>query len=691
MSATKLVCLTEGEQCYMTITRSQLVWEIKKLKYRHDIDGLRAIAVLPVVFYHAGFPGPSGGFIGVDVFFVISGFLITSIVAREIAEGRFSLISFYERRARRILPALTAVILASFAVGWFFLLPAEMEKLGQSAFAAGFFLSNVYFMLNLDYFSQAAEYSPLIHTWSLAVEEQFYLFFPPLLMFLAWMGWQRSLLVVVGLSLLSFVTAVVVLPLKPDWVFYLIFFRAWELGAGAMLALASLHPPKGRAWREGLALAGLSAILIPVFVLNSTTPFPAAAAFPPVVGTTILIWVGAKGGGSLVSSLLAHRALVWVGLVSYSFYLWHWPILAFIRIVLDTAVLPIEISAVAVALSVAMAWLSFHIVERPFRVHPSRGFGRCAIFSATALSLAIVVGVGGVLHITEGLPARLPANVATIAAFVEDTNDRRHDCFSRAPSEGLCSIGAAPDENDIIDFLFWGDSHADAMMPGMDLAAERVGLRGVFAGNAGCPPILNVQRFSNGGTCRPDFVDRVWSWLEGRQDVGLVVLGARWILYVEGTRPQGEAGTDVRLEWTGDQTRYSDGVDNATLVERTLRETVIAIVATGRDVVLLGPVPENGRNVPSFHARQALLGWIPAAAVTRDEYEARAGRTERVLMRLAETVEGVRYVPLSDLFCDAELCSTITEDGLPLYVDSNHISQTAALSLLPPRLVNIWR
>ncbi len=661
------------------------------MKYRPDIDGLRAIAVLPVVIYHAGFPGPSGGFIGVDVFFVISGFLITSIVAGKIAEGRFSLVSFYERRARRILPALTAVILTSFAVGWFVLLPEEMMNLGQSAFATGFFLSNVYFTLTLDYFAQAAEFAPLLHTWSLAVEEQFYLFFPPLLMFLAWMGWQRSLSVVVGLSLLSFIAAVFVLPLKPDWVFYLIVFRAWELGAGAMLALASLHPPKRRALREALAISGLAAILIPVFVFDSATPFPAAAALPPVVGATILIWVGAKGGGSFVSSLLAHYALVWVGLISYSLYLWHWPILAFMRIVLDSAVLPIKFAVFAVALSVAMAWLSFHFVERPFRAHPTRGFGRRAIFSASALSLAIILGVGGLLHITEGLPARLPTNVTTIAAFAEDKNDRRNECFSRTPSDGFCSIGAQSDGDDTVDFLFWGDSHADAMMPGMDSAAERVGSRGLFAGNAGCPPILNVQRFSNGETCRPEFTEQVWSWLKGRQDVRLVVLGARWTLYVEGTRPQGEAGSDLRLEWTGDQTKYSGDADTATLVEMALRETVMAIVATGREVVLLGPVPEIGRNVPASLARQALLGWTPEAAVSREAYEARAGRTERILMRIAEAVEGVRYVALSNLFCDAEVCRTTSADGRPLYVDSNHISQTAALNLLPPRLVDIWR
>lgn len=660
------------------------------MKYRPDIDGLRAVAVLPVVFYHAGFSGPSGGFIGVDVFFVISGFLITSIVAGEIAEGRFSLISFYERRARRILPALTVVILASFAVGWFVLLPIEMQNLGHSAIATGFFLSNVYFLLTLDYFAQAAEFAPLLHTWSLAVEEQFYLFFPPLLMLLAWMRWRRSLSVVVGLSLLSFVAAVIVLPFKPDWVFYLIVFRAWELGVGAILALASFHPPKTRASREGLALAGLSAIVIPIFMFSSATPFPAAAALPPVIGAALLIWIGAKGGGSLVNSLLAHRALVWVGLVSYSLYLWHWPILAFLRIVLDSAVLPAEIAIFAVVMSVAMAWLSYHFVERPFRAHPSKGFGRPAILSASALSLTIVVGAGLIMHLTEGLPARLQTNVTTIAAFTKDMSDRRSECFGRAPHEGLCAIGAVSDEDASIDFLFWGDSHAETAMPGMDRAASFAGENGVFAGRLACPPILGIQRFPGGEGCTA-FNESVLSWLSSRKDVPLVILGARWTLSVEGTRYRGEGGSGVNLEWIGGSATHSGRSDNASLVEAGLQLTIAKIVATGRRVILLGPVPEIGQNVPMVHARHALMGLSTIQSVTREDYNARASRTERILSQLANDLEAVTYFPLSDLFCDVDQCQSTSVDGLPLYVDDNHINQTTSLSLLAPRLVDIWK
>ncbi len=567
--------------------------------------------------------GPSGGFVGVDVFFVNSGFLITSIVAGEIATGRFSLMSFYERRARRILPALTGVAVASLVAGWFILLPAEMKDLGQSLFATGFFLSNVYFTLTLNYFGQAAELVPLLHTWSLAVEEQFYLFFPPLLIFLTWMRWQRSFWIVVGVSLLSFAAALVVLPLKPQWVFYLIPFRAWELGAGAMLALASLRPPEGRVSREVLALTGISAVLIPVFVFDAATPFPGLAAVPPVLGASILIWIGAGAGGSMFNTLLCHRALVWVGLISYSLYLWHWPILAFLRIGLGTAVLPTEIATTAVTVSFAMAWLSYRFIERPFRVHPSRGLGRRSIFIASALSLATVIGAGWTLHASNGLPTRFPAAVINIAAFANDRNARREECFNRAPSEGLCSIGNPPGEDNGVDFLFWGDSHADAFFPGLEKVAKQEAQNGYFVGTSSCPPIRHVERVPSIGCAA--FNEDVLSWLENREDMALVILAARWPIYFEGTRFGGEAGDEMRFEWAGISAADLVGGDNSTLIESGLRQTIDAILATGRSVVLLGPVPEVGQNVPASHARQAFLSWATVASVTRDKYEERGG------------------------------------------------------------------
>lgn len=658
------------------------------LKYRPDIDGLRAVAVLPVVLYHAGWSAASGGFVGVDVFFVISGFLITSIVSREIEEGRFSLISFYERRARRILPALMAVVIVSFAIGWFVLLPQEMAGLGQSALSAALFVSNFYFAKHFDYFTPGAEFAPLLHTWSLAVEEQFYLFFPPLLMLLAWTRLKRPLLIIAGLSLSSLLAAAAILPLEPDWVFYLIIFRAWELGAGAMLALVPLKRVTGRPAQEVLALSGLSAILIPVFIFDAATPFPALAALPPVIGASILIWIGAHGRQNIVSRALEHRALVWVGLTSYSLYLWHWPILSFLRISLNTAVLPAAVAIAAVAMSVAMAWMSFRFVERPFRLTPPQGFRRRTVFTASAVSLASVVGAGWILHATNGLPTRLTAEATEFAAIAQDWDGRGTSCFGLSPTEGLCSIGAPPHVDGQIEFLFWGDSHVAAIMPGMDMASKAAGRAGIFSVQRGCPPILEIEGLPEPGCA--EFNRKVELWLEGRPDVSLVILGARWPYYVEGTPYKLEGGSAFDIQLRGSAGQLSSDSNNPSLVLDGLNATVTQIVATGRRVVLVGPIPEVGQDVPGSLARRALLGWSPVASLTRNDFETRTGRTERILRRVTELNEGVQYIPLSDLFCDEHRCRVTNDDKVPIYLDDDHVSQTAARSLLSERLREIW-
>lgn len=660
------------------------------VKYRADIDGLRAVAVLPVVLYHAGLPGISGGFVGVDVFFVISGFLITSIVATDISENRFSLVSFYERRARRILPALTVVVLSTFAVGWFFLLPDEFKNLGQSALAAALFLSNVYFTLKLDYFAPAAEFAPLLHTWSLAVEEQFYLFYPPMLAFLfSWWGSGSARWAVVGLSVLSLVAAMVMLSVKPDWVFYLIFFRAWELGIGALVALSVFPVPRRLVLREIIGIAGLLAILVPVFLYDASTPFPGLAAVPPVFGAAAIIYVGANGLGGIVNRILAHRSLVWIGLISYSLYLWHWPILAFLRIGVGQTSLPLTVGLVAVAVSVAIAWVSYRFIEGPFRARPPLGFTRNAIFSLSGVMLFAMVIIGGLLHLTEGVPSRLTPLEAATTAVAQDRNDQ-HACFSRLPQEGLCAIGAPSADGAPVDFLFWGDSHAEAIEPGLDLAAQAAGQNGLFAGIVACLPIRQLRRHSKSQDCT-EMNQSVWAFLEERDDIPLVVIATRWALSVEGSRYRQESGAPVSLEWSGDAGAGPGGGDNASLVEAGLMATVAELLASGREVVILGQIPEVGWHVPNVLARGEMLGWRSGPpTLTEAEFEARGATTEEILSRVAAMHDGVRYLRLSDLFCADGKCSVIDEGGLPLYVDDDHISRGTAERLLPERLSEIW-
>lgn len=661
------------------------------MKYRPDIDGLRSVAVLPVVLYHAGLPGISGGFLGVDVFFVISGFLITSIVATEVSENRFSLFSFYEKRARRIVPALTVVVLSTFVVGWFFLLPGEYKNLGQSALAAALFLSNVYFTLKLDYFGPAAEFSPLLHTWSLAVEEQFYLFFPPMLAFLfQWRGLKIAFWAVGGLSIVSLVAAVIMLPVKPGWVFYLIFFRAWELGVGALLALSVLPVPRQRLLREIIGIAGLLAILVPVFLYSSATSFPGLAAVPPVFGAAAIIYVGTNCRVNIVSKILAHPSFVWLGLISYSLYLWHWPILTFLRIGRSDVSLPLMVGVTAVVASVVVSWVSYRFIEQPFRAKPPNGFTQNMIFSLSGATLFAMIMIGGLLHFHNGLPSRISLHTLEITEVSKDHNSDRAECFGTLPGDGLCTVGVSADDGKPGDFLFWGDSHAEAMKYGLDLAARTAGKNGVFAGTSGCPPIRQLRRSPEDKSCT-EMNQSVWAFLKARNDLPVVVLAARWALSVEGDRYRQEAGSPISLAWSGNPDAEPSSGDNASLLENGLMATVEEIVATGREVIILGPIPEVGLDVPNLLARGEMLRWTTQKPeLTEANFVERAGKTEEILMRVAANYDGARYLRLSDLFCADGTCSLTDQNGLPLYVDDDHISRKTAGALLPKRLAEIW-
>lgn len=332
---------------------------------RRDIDGLRALAVLPVVLFHFGFTTFSGGFVGVDVFFVISGFLITSILFREITVQRFSFLDFWGRRARRILPALTLVVVVTLALGWLLLTAKDLSDLGRTIRYQSLFISNILFMREDGYFEPASDLKPLLHTWSLAVEEQYYIFFPLMMVLLMRYvrHWRWMLFAVL---LVSFGLNIVYIERRPEFAFFSLPTRAWELLCGAMLAVlpAAKHAP--RLWvRQTVGLAGLAAVLLAVFTFDKTTVFPGWAALLPVLGTTALIWSGARGP-TLAGQLLSLRPMVWIGLLSYSLYLWHWPIYVYANAISIDGIQPLE--AVGwIALAVALAWLSLRYVELPFR------------------------------------------------------------------------------------------------------------------------------------------------------------------------------------------------------------------------------------------------------------------------------------------------------------------------------------
>lgn len=357
------------------------------MRYRPEIDGLRSVAVLPVILFHGGLALFSGGFVGVDVFFVISGYLITTIIAGHLDEGRFSLLDFYARRARRILPALVLVVACTTPFAWAWMLPTDFRDFAQSVSAVSLFSSNFLFWLESDYFAAAAERKPLLHTWSLAVEEQYYIFFPLLLMAF----WRRAARGTVGLLcvifLASLVASEVLWRIAPDANFYLLPSRIWELMTGSLVAIWMLR--RGPVPSETGAALGLGLILASIFLYDKTTPFPSVYALAPVMGTALVILCGVQG--TWVARILSLRAPVAIGLISYSAYLWHQPLFALARIRLGHP--DVAIMMGLAGLSLLLAWASWRFVEQPFRQMPGVAW---KVVSGTAVgSLAVfVIGVG---------------------------------------------------------------------------------------------------------------------------------------------------------------------------------------------------------------------------------------------------------------------------------------------------------
>ena len=386
------------------------------MHYRAEIDGLRALAIIPVMLFHAGFATFSGGFVGVDVFFVISGYLITTIIVNDIESGRWSLMHFYERRARRILPALVVVTLTTMMTGWFLLNPVDLAKLGNAMIGVATFTANIVFAGDRGYFSEAGELNPLLHTWSLAVEEQFYIVFPVLLVLVWRLGKSRLLALMFVLSLMSLALSEWGWRNDPKDNFFLIWTRAWELLAGAMAAI--IIQQRGVQRHDGWAGLGLAAILLSVAWFDETTPWPSLATMVPVLGTALLVVFA--GREAVVGRILSHRFLVGIGLVSYSAYLWHQPLLAYSRHFVGQIDLPMSIACVALGLSLMLAYLTWRFIETPFRTKD--WMSRRVIVGAGVAGCAAIMATG---QFTRGVSADIEHRLALElqdSAYVYVTN-----------------------------------------------------------------------------------------------------------------------------------------------------------------------------------------------------------------------------------------------------------------------------
>ncbi len=470
------------------------------MNYRREIDGLRAVAVLPVILFHAGFHVFSGGYVGVDVFFVISGYLITSILISELEAGNFSITRFYERRARRILPALFVVMLACLPFAYLWMLPSQLRDFSQSLVAVVLFASNILFWREDGYFAAAAELKPLLHTWSLAVEEQYYLLFPVFL----WLFWrfrrQRVLWTVVGLAALSLLLAEWGWRNAPSANFYLAPTRAWELLAGSICAFLMVGRPQRSS--NVLSAAGLALILFSVFVYNEGTPFPSVYTLAPILGTALIILYAAQG--TWTARLLSMPVFVGVGLISYSAYLWHQPLFAFARLRSLSEPGPTLMAGLAVA-ALLLAWATWRFVEQPFRNRTSPVLGRqksVFLVSGAAIALFAAVGLAGHVYHVQLREMWLKNNPDVAAVYLQieaansdanfgskgDAQQQLDECRFNVPNldEAVIQKLMSCHSRHGAGIMILGDSHA-------------IDLFGVVASRFDAPFLIGLTQ----GNCRP--------------------------------------------------------------------------------------------------------------------------------------------------------------------------------------------
>lgn len=595
--------------------------------YRADIDGLRSLAVVSVILYHLNVPLFSGGFVGVDVFFVISGYLITSIIRSEVDQGVFSYLGFYKRRALRILPLLFAVLISSLIFGAILMTPQDFVTLSKSTFATLAFGSNIFFYKTVDYFA-SNDINPLLHTWSLAIEEQFYFAFPFVFAVVAKYSRAYALPIFGVLAFISFAFSVRAINESPMLAFYAPHLRAWELLIGSLIALYSSKLFQGKLTANAAGLCGLLAIVYAIFIYSEETAFPGMAAVVPTIGCALIIL---SGSNSLAGLLLANRILRTIGILSYSLYLWHWPVIKFFEYFRVFPLTPAD-KIICVILTIALSLASYFLVEKPVRYGRTREKYRLLGIGSVALFLA---GCASVIFATNGVPARL----STDALRYADMTDKR--TFFEIYDRGGCFLDdnqkaqdyRVPDciPPDGTDVLIWGDSFAAHLYPGLQAARN-----------------LRVAQFT-GTSCRP--------MLTGSRRCDQIY--ERFPDVIKTATPR---FTVIAGYWGPTVARLGrDAFISA------LRTSIRLAKANSKHVVLVG-------QSPTYDVRLSYLGFL-SSEYRQDGVVKLSAKDWTELNRTIEHIAYEEDVMFYDFYaeCDKITCPAFV-DGEPLHWDNGHMT-----------------
>jgi peptidoglycan/LPS O-acetylase OafA/YrhL len=657
-------------------------------QYRVEIDGLRAVAVLSVIFHHYLVPGFRGGFVGVDVFFVISGFLIASHIDGDIREDRFSLLGFYERRIRRIFPGFFLMYALVLIAYWVVLFPLDLHKHSAMAVDVIAFLANVKFFVSFgDYGGDSTV--ALLHTWSLAVEEQFYLFFP-LLMLVMSRYTPRGRIAVIGLlCLLSFASCVIVVRAVPGAAFYLTPFRAWELLAGALLALARLPPPRKASVRSLVALLGLLLIVTADLFFSYAIPLPGELTLLPCVGAVAIIHAQ-PGPTTLAGKTLGNPLMRRIGWWSYSLYLYHWPLFALTKYYFFDP-LSVPTRCLLIVSTFLLGWLSWTYVEQPFR-RPNALLGRTAVYALAASVGAFLILMTLVTrHLSD--PRLYNAQQRMQVAVATPVQGRCRNTWPEGTKKPVCKLG---DAQAPVDTLLWGDSHALALLPAFNAAYARHHEAVMVAQYDGCLALLDV--YIREPTAAE--LDRLPSWLGTllsshadechrmtievldwiiQHHIRTVILAGNWTSYAE-------SRFGVRLTDAQSPDNHSL-LEDAQIFSRGLERILAVLARQNVRVFILEDVPKSVVNVPYALASAQRLGLHRDFRITRAQYEAQQHSVTEIFARLQKRYE-FRILKPQDPLCAEGLCA-IARDNIPLYSDWEHLAPLGA-DVVEPALLTIW-
>jgi peptidoglycan/LPS O-acetylase OafA/YrhL len=644
-------------------------------KYRADIDGVRAVAILSVVAYHAFPKWIRGGFVGVDIFFVISGFLISTIIFENLEKETFSFTQFYARRVKRIFPALIVVLIAAYVFGWFALLSEEYMGLGKHLAAGAGFVSNIVLWQESGYFDPSSETKPLLHLWSLGVEEQFYIVWP-MALWIAWQWKQNFLTIILVVALLSLSLNLVVIHLDPVAAFYSPITRFWELLFGSVLARWVLYKTDLNAaialWldrsvgpflpagiRQSLnvraasliSIAGVFLLAVSITLIDSHVRFPGAWALLPVGGATLLILAGPTAWFN--RAILSNRVAVWFGAISFPLYLWHWPLLSFARIV-DGEFPDRSLRLFLVVLAIALAWLTYQLIERPIRFGPS---GRFMIFGLSACMFALG-WIGYATFTDAGLPFRFNAKLYDFKGdighyqFIQYLKDRSYPCLPKVIEQGaLETFGgfvrcrqSKPDPE--VDLALIGDSHAESLFPGL---SDAIPNRNIAYYIRDALPLLYNPEFAT-----------IFNKLTTDNNIKDVIISA---------------------EWYGRISQLPHGLT----LHGELEKVVHTLESSGKRVYLLEDVPLFPFDAVRCQGRRWLSTKPSTCEMSLVDAEIQFNSYEDALRSIAVDHPPTKLIFIRDDFCDKTVCRMTKGDSL-LYRDSNHLNINGSL-LLGRRLV----